>query len=105
MEIIKRLFFMLLDTITTNENEAEKMNNSNSNSSSSITTTAIENELTPNNDAPKAQVNLMNKIFHFHSSQSEPPEFPYENEAWSPDEGYVRLFHKGRDRDSTSSHL
>ncbi|MDQ7095838.1 hypothetical protein REC12_19785 [Desulfosporosinus sp. PR] len=46
---------------------------------------------------PRTSANLMKKLFRFPKlSHAEPPEFLYENEAWSPNRDSVSLFHKSR---------
>jgi hypothetical protein len=103
MEIFKRLF---LKPITKESLENTLDKNTLTPPTNDITT---EEEPQQIEHHPKASVNLMNRLFKSQkSSQSEPPEFLFENEAWSPEHEFVQLFHKGNrlseDQDSIPSH-
>ncbi|WP_407308417.1 hypothetical protein [Desulfosporosinus sp. SB140] len=98
MDILKRLLSKLFIAKASDNNVVQETTENN------VASEEEEIELGDNN-LPRTSVNLMNKFFRFQRSQSEPPEFLYENEAWSPNQEYVGLFHKGshqtQDQDST----
>ncbi|WP_088187241.1 hypothetical protein [Desulfosporosinus sp. FKA] len=83
MVILKRLFFRSLSSASASDESASPEMPAN---------TTLEEEPQANDYQPKASGSVMSKLLHV---QSAPPEFLYENEAWSPEHESVRLFHKG----------
>ncbi|WP_140419086.1 hypothetical protein [Desulfosporosinus sp. FKB] len=83
MVILKRLFLRSLSSASTSDENASLEIREN---------TTFEEEPQANDYQPKASGSIRSKLLH---AQSAPPEFLYENEAWSPEHESVRLFHKG----------